>query len=66
MSFRVHPFAAPARPLAGAPSPFACGVCGHYALREALHEQALASAVPEPPRMVCQVCGAHAVPWARS
>jgi len=62
MSFRAHPFAASARPLAGAPSPFACGVCGHHALQE----QALASAVPEPPRMVCQICGAHAAPWTRS
>ena len=58
MAFRTHPFAVPpVRPLASTPSSFACGVCGHYAL----HEEALVSAVPEPPRMVCQVCGAHAV-----
>lgn len=59
MSFRTHPSATAPHPLSSAPSPFACGVCGHFAL----HEQAVVSAVPEPPRMVCQVCGAHAPLW---
>lgn len=58
MSYRTHPFAAPVHPLASAPSPFACGVCGHYALH-----QTPVSAVPGPSRLVCQVCGAHAVLW---
>lgn len=40
------------------PSARPCGVCGHQALA---NEPAYRGAPPEAGRLVCQVCGAHAL-----